>query len=280
MVLLFVFGLRRRDVARGMKHREAGVRNYAHRGGAANAPENTIFAFERGVEAGADGLEMDVQISGDGELFVIHDDMVDRTTNGSGVIRAMNREEIARLDAGHRFEGTAGIGVCIPTFREVLRRFPENFINVEIKSDSPEAVGAMLDALSECDAFDRTIVASASQGKMNRLRRESRRRVRARGEPRVMTSATLPEIAVFSLAARLGLEALVPTPYVALQVPVEYRGITVVTRRFVRAAHSVGVRVDVWTVDEAEEMRRLERLGVDGIMTDRPDVLSEVLSQT
>lgn len=294
--LLIVFGslAALRTLARGLSDRRYRARGavgevagYAHRGGAGDAPENTIAAFERGVGKGADGLEMDVHLTRDGELVVIHDGEVDRTTDGRGRVCTMDLREVRLLDAGHRFEADGGHpyrgrDVKIPTFREVLKRFPKSLVNVEIKADEPEAGISLLEALRQYDATGRTVVASVSHRKMRRFRRDAKRQARywraREGEKAgVATSASLFEVLVFYLASLVGFEVFVPVSYVALQVPVEYRGITVVTPRFLRAAHSRGLRVDVWTVDEAEEMRRLAALGVDGIMTDRPDILARVL---
>ncbi|MGI8648758.1 MAG: glycerophosphodiester phosphodiesterase [Rubrobacter sp.] len=265
------------------------VAGYAHRGGAGNAPENTLVAFELGVGKGAAGLEMDVHLTRDGELVVIHDGEVDRTTDGRGRVCTMGLREVRLLDAGHRFEADGGHpyrgrDVKIPTFCEVLKRFPKSLVNVEIKADEPEAGISLLEALRRYDATGRTVVASVSHRKMRRFRRDAKRQAREwkarEGEAAgVATSASLFEVLVFYLASLVGFEVFVPVSYVALQVPVEYRGITVVTPRFLRAAHSRGLRVDVWTVDEAEEMHRLVALGVDGIMTDRPDILARVLAE-
>lgn len=295
--LLIAFGslVALRVLARGITSRRCRSRSgvgeatgYAHRGGAGNAPENTIEAFGRGVDEGVAGLEMDIHLTRDGELVVIHDGEVNRTTDGRGRVSGMDLQEIKTLDAGHRFEGEGGHpyrgrGVRVPTFCEVLERFPASLVNVEIKSDEPEAVTLLLGALRRHDAAGRTVVASADHRRMLRFRRAARRWNVAEGancEAGVATSASLVEIAVFYLASLAGFEAFVPVSYIALQVPVEYRGIMVVTPGFLRAAHSRGLRVDVWTVDEAEEMRRLAGLGVDGIMTDRPDILARVLSKS
>ncbi|WP_162924611.1 glycerophosphodiester phosphodiesterase [Rubrobacter indicoceani] len=264
---------RRAGKGRGRVRGGSPVVGYAHRGGATNAPENTLVAFARGLSEGADALEMDVHLTRDGELVVIHDENVERTTEGFGRVSEMDYSDLSRLDAGYRFEGEGrypyrGRGIRVPSFGEVLRSFPEARVNVEVKSDAAEARRRMARLIKGCGAEGRVTVASSGHRRMLRLRKEI---------PGVATSASLIEVAVFHFAARLGLEAFVPTPYVALQVPVRYRGMEVVTPGLVEAAHSRGVRVDVWTVDEEEEISRLVDLGVDGIMTDRPDLLRSVL---
>lgn len=248
--------------------------NFAHRGASAREPENTLAAFRAAVEAGAEALEMDVRMTRDGEIVVIHDPTVDRTTDGTGVVREMTLSEVRALDAGHRFaaeSGFPGRELKVPVLAEVFREFPGVAINVEIKEPRPGIEEAVLRVIREAEAEDRTLVASWDHAVISRFR--------AVCGGRVATGASRREIAVFLLLSRLRAERLARPAYDALQVPVEHRGITVVTPRFVEAAHKLGLRVDVWTVDEPEEMRRLLDLGVDGIMTDRPDVLAEVLKE-
>ncbi|MBA2691873.1 MAG: glycerophosphodiester phosphodiesterase [Rubrobacter sp.] len=251
--------------------------NLAHRGASARAPENTMEAFRLGLESGALGLEMDAHLTRDGEVVVIHDDDVDRTTDGMGFVRDMTLDEIRALDAGHDFspDGESfpyrGKGLRVPTLREVYESFPEAMINVELKEDQSGIQEKVLDLIEEFDAERRTLVASFGYSIVRRFRRVS--------GGRVPTSASRVEISVFYFASRLFLEKFVPVGYDALQVPTRHRGFEVVTPRFIKAAHSRGVRVDVWTINDAAEMRRLLDLGVDVVMTDEPEVLSRVLAE-
>jgi glycerophosphoryl diester phosphodiesterase len=249
--------------------------NFAHRGASALAPENTLEAFRLASEAG--GLELDLHVTRDGEVVVIHDATVDRTTDGSGAVAAMTLDEIRRLDAGYRFSPDGGRtfpyrgrGLRVPTLAEVYEGFPEARVNADIKDDWRGAEEAVLRVIRNAGAEGRTLVASTDHAVLRRFREIS--------EELVSTSASRREIAVFYLLSRLHLEALVSPAYDALQVPVEHRGIELVTPRFVRAAHSRGVGVDVWTINDAAEMRRLLHLGVDVIMTDRPEVLAALLA--
>jgi glycerophosphoryl diester phosphodiesterase len=252
--------------------------NFAHRGGSARAPENTLEAFRLAVEAGASGLELDVHVTRDGEVVVIHDATVDRTTDGSGAVAAMTLEEIRRLDAGYGFSSDGGRtfpyrgrGLRVPTLAEVYADFPDARVNADIKEESPGAEEAVLRVIRGAGAEGRTLIASTDHPVILRFRRVS--------EGRVATAASRREIAVFYFLSRLRLEALVRPRYAALQVPVEHLGITLVTPRFVAAAHSRGVRVDVWTINEVAEMRRLLDLGVDMLMTDRPEALEGLLAE-
>jgi glycerophosphoryl diester phosphodiesterase len=250
--------------------------NLAHRGASALAPENTIEAFRLAVQDGAGGLELDVHMTRDGHIVVIHDATVDRTTNGSGAVSEMTLDELRRLDAGHDFSPDGGPtrpyrgrDVRVPTLREVLEGFPVVALNIEIKADTPGIEETVLGVLREANALGRTLVVSTPHEIVKRFRKVS--------GGHVSTGASRWEIGVFYVSSRFRLERLVRPAYDALQVPLRHRGIPVVTPRFVRAAHARGVRVDAWTINQADEMRRLLDLGVDVIMTDRPDTLAEVL---
>jgi glycerophosphoryl diester phosphodiesterase len=250
--------------------------NLAHRGASALAPENTIEAFRLAVEAGAGGLELDVHMTRDGHIVVIHDATVDRTTSGSGAVSEMTLDELRRLDAGHNFSPEGGPnrpyrgrGVRVPTLGEVLTEFPGVVVNIEIKAGTPGIEETVLGVLREGNALGCVLVVSTLHDIVKRFRKVS--------GGHVTTGASRWEIGVFYISSRFRLERLVRPAYDALQVPLRHRGIPVVTPRFVRAAHARGVRVDAWTINQADEMRRLLDLGVDVIMTDRPGMLTEVL---
>ncbi|HET7480552.1 MAG TPA: glycerophosphodiester phosphodiesterase [Rubrobacteraceae bacterium] len=252
--------------------------NLAHRGASARAPENTLEAFRLALQSGAGGLEMDAHMTRDGRLVVIHDDTVDRTTDGFGAVREMTLGEIRSLDAGYRFspdDGLThpyrGLGLMVPTLEEVYQSFPETPINVEIKEDQAGVEEAVLRVIEEAAAEDRTIVAAAIHEVVDRFRRVS--------EGRVPTAASRREIGWFFAFARLYLESLLRPAYAALQVPTEHRRIPLATPRFLAAAHNRNVRVDVWTINDPDEMRRLLDLGADTIMTDRPEELTKVLEE-
>ena len=217
-------------------------------------------------------------MTSDGRIVVIHDDSVDRTTEGTGLVRRMMLHEIQCLDAGYRFNpdgGTAysyrGRGVRVPELGEVLREFPGHKVNIDIKEEQPSVEVAVLEAIKGADAGNRVLVVSEMPAVVERVRQLSGNSI--------STGASRQEIRAFYRLSRLRLEFLVHPPYDALQVPVEYRGREVVTPRFLKAAHDRGVRVDVWTIDEPDEMRRLLDLGVDVIMTNRPEVLDRVLGE-
>ncbi len=251
---------------------------FAHRGGSGLAPENTLPAFERGVALGADALELDIQTTRDGEIVVIHDPTVDRTTDGAGFVASYSLDELCRLDAGYRFSPDGGQtypyrgqGVTIPTLREVFERFPTLRINIDLKESSPAREQRLWVLIQEYGAEDRTLVASSDVHlPIVRFRQLS--------AGRVATSASEAEIRRFFYMTRMRATRWLRPAYDALQVPETHRGILIVSRSFVEAAHRLGLDVHVWTVDERGAMERLLALGVDGLMTDRPDVLAKVLS--
>ena len=250
--------------------------NFAHRGGAGIAPENTLEAFREGLRVGAGVLELDVHTTADGHVVVIHDDHVDRTTQGTGPLREMTLAEIKRLDAGYRFTRDGGRtfpyrgqGIRVPTLAEVYDEFVEVPLNVEIKGKRSGIEAAVWRVIGAADAEERTLVVSESTPTIRRFREVS-------GE-RVATASSSAELIFFYVLSRFGLGRFVRPRYRALQGPETYRGLRVVTPGFIRAAHERGLRVDVWTIDSEADMRRLLGHGVDGIMTDRPDVLAELL---
>ncbi len=254
--------------------------NFAHRGASARAPENTLEAFRLAVEAGAGGLELDVHMTLDKEIVVIHDATVERTTDGSGVVAEMKLDELRALDAGYRFSPDGGRthpyrgqGLRIPTLAQVYEQFPAVCVNVDIKEPQPGAEEAVMRVIRDARAEGRSLVVSGDHAVVRRFRRVS--------GGRISTGASRLETGAFYLLSRLRLERLgLGRPACdALQVPVEHKGVTLVTPRFLRAAHSRGVRVDAWTINEPGEMRRLLDLGVDVIMTDRPQTLASVLQE-
>jgi glycerophosphoryl diester phosphodiesterase len=250
--------------------------NFAHRGGAGIAPENTLEAFREGLRVGAGVLELDVHTTADGHAVVIHDDVVDRSTQGTRPVREMTLAEIKGLDAGYRFTRDGGRtfpyrgqGIRIPPLVEVYDEFVEVPINVEIKGERAGIEEAVWRIIEKAGAENRTLVVSESTPTIRRFREVS--------GGRVATASSRAELILFYVLGRLGLGRLVRPRYRSLQGPETYHGLRIVTPGFIRTAHERGLRVDVWTIDSEADMRRLLGYGVDGIMTDRPDVLAELL---
>lgn len=255
----------------------AGARplTFAHRGGAALWPENTLLAFDGALRLGCRYLETDVHRTRDGQLVAFHDARLERTTNGNGLIRDASLAELERLDAGYRFtpDGRSypwrGQGLTVPLLSRVFELDPEVRVNVELKQSGVGLPRALWELIERRGLHDRILVASADAALGDEFRRLS--------FGRVATSACVREAVAFWLAVRARAWRFTKPRYEALQVPVTHEGLTVVTPAFVRAAHARGLQVHVWTVDDPDEMRRLLALGVDGLMSDRPDLLMSVV---
>jgi glycerophosphoryl diester phosphodiesterase len=228
---------------------------FAHRGGAWQAPENTMAAFEGAVEHGYRYLETDVHATADGVLVAFHDSDLQRTCGRPGLIGDLPWREV-------RTARVAG-SEPIPLLEDLLGAWADVRVNIDCKSDA--AVGPLVDVLRRGRALDRVCVGAFRDARLRRIRRLLGDRLCTSLGPRAVVGL------VFGIPWR--------TPALAAQVPVEHRGRTVVDARTVARAHRRGLQVHVWTVDEADEMRRLLDLGVDGIMTDRPAVLRQVLAE-
>lgn len=236
----------------------------AHRGGAllpANAGiENSLAAFQNAVALGYRYLETDVHCSVDGVVFAFHDDNLERLTGNPAAINSLSAAEI----------GDARLGGLepIPTMRELFEALPNARFNIDVKADS--AVEPTLALLEDCEAIDRVCLASFSHDRLQRIRALM---------PRAATSFSPREVARLKLSpTRRGRAFGARNGAVCLQVPHTRGSITVVTRRFVRHAHDLGLQVHVWTIDDADEMNHLLDLGVDGLVSDRIDVLRQVLT--
>jgi glycerophosphoryl diester phosphodiesterase len=249
---------------------------YAHRGGAKLRPENTLAAFDNGLTLGADGLELDVRLSKDGDVVVHHDEWLDRTTDASGPVAHRTAAELAGVDAGYRFHSGddrhphpfRGAGIGVPRFAEVLERYPGIPLIVELKVGSEELARKTVELVLAGGALERVALGSFS-GEALRAARRLERGVRT-GAGREETRWALYRSWV---GWPLGRPA-----YQEFQVPEKSGATRVVSRRFVEHAHRAGVAVKVWTVDEEADMTRLLNWGVDGLISDRPDVAAAVVS--
>lgn len=233
---------------------------FAHRGGTSAAPENTLPAFEHAVELGYHHLETDVHLTADGTLVAFHDPDLARTCGIDASIDELSHDELRDVLVDGREP--------IPLMSDLLDRFPDVRFNIDCKSDA--AVPALVDLLRSREAIDRVCVGAFSHARLTKLR--------ALLGPRLLSCLSPTETTTLRTTGRLRGSALrvaqVPTSW---PIPGSPRPVTVVGERFVRHAHRAGVPVHVWTIDEPDEMRRLLDLGVDGIMTDRPEVLRDVL---
>ena len=263
---------------------------YAHQGGAREGPSSTLYAMERAVAAGADALELDVHATADGHVVVCHDATVDRTTDGHGAISALSLARLRQLDNAYwwvpgfvvapgrpaaeyplRGRAPADRELGVVTLDEVLEAFPGVVLNLDIKQTAPVVPAyeeAVVRILRSHRRTDDVIVASFNDASTEAVRKLA---------PEIATSAGTLGVAAFWRAAHAG-EIPGPTPFVALQVPVQTAGVTVCDATLVDAAHRAGLAVHVWTIDDRDEMARLLDLGVDGIMSDVPTAAVEVIA--
>lgn len=274
------------------------VLNIAHQGGENEAPSNTMYALIRAMRLGSDMLELDIHTSADGEIVVIHDATVNRTTNGSGAVYDKTYEEIRALDAGFKLVPGEGArdgrpqsdypfrGVrtgerkpppsmgpedfTIPTLDEVIQAFPGVPLNIEIKGASDEDVGSFLrnaealaTYLNELGRTDGIIVASFNDAALQRFHELA---------PQIDLAPATGEVASYVATRGTLLEGRT-----TFQVPPEFGGVTVADEQFIEDAHEDGYAVHVWTINEEEAMRELIGFGVEGVMTARPSRLERVL---
>ncbi|MFW6180048.1 MAG: glycerophosphodiester phosphodiesterase [Desulfohalobiaceae bacterium] len=250
----------------------------AHRGGAWSRPENTLPAFKHALELGADGLELDVHLSRDQELVVIHDFTVQRTTQGLGKVQEMDLQQLKMLDAGHSFSPPGrptehpyrGQGIEIPTLEEVLQTFPNALLCIEIKPNQSRIADRLAKLLQEYNRVDKTIVSSFHHQVLKRMREVL---------PQVATSASKKEVRRVYFLHRLGLSWIYTPKAEVLQIPENVGSVQLARPQLIRQAQDKGLLVQLWTVNLAEKMRRFLKLDVHGIITDRPDLLLEILNE-
>jgi glycerophosphoryl diester phosphodiesterase len=248
----------------------------AHRGGKGLWPENSLFAFERA--SALDMLEMDLHLSSDGELVVIHDSTLDRTTNGEGPVAARSLAQLQALDAGYRWSADGGQshpyrgqGVRIPTFTEVLERFPSIAKVIEIKVPDVGMEAQLCDTLTAHQQRDKVIVGSFYDRSLQLFREQC---------PGVATSAGPGSVRLLLALNWIGLGSVLSPSYQALQIPEAHSGLAIASRSLLQTASQRGLNVQLWTINEQPDMRRLLDLGADALITDYPDRALQVLGRS
>ena len=245
---------------------------FAHRGGCALGPENTIAAFDLGRNAGADGLELDVHLSADGIVVVCHDDTLDRTTGSNGAVAAQTAAALARVDAGHRFTDMnggfpfRGLGIGVPTLRDVLDRYRDLQIIIEMKENSAAIGNAVAATVRAAGAVERVCAAGYGQQALDAARAAL---------PEMATSATHPEARLAVYRSLIGWPVR-RAAYDAFQVPETAGVLRIISPRFIRQVHEAGRRIQAWTIDEEPDMTRLLQWGIDGLISNRPDLAVRV----
>ncbi len=258
------------------------VLNIAHRGGRRVRPEHTLLAYDQALVDGADILELDVHETSDGEIVVMHDGTVDRTTNCGGVINEMTFAEIRECDAGYNFSTDDGatypyrdMGLVVPTMQEVLDRYPDTAFVIEIKQASPSIVDHFVEVVRASEVGDKMIAAAFSDSVMDEFRAAA---------PEIATAMGVNDTLVFWGNSFGELDPEYEPPAEFAQVPTTFnvgdRIVDVLHPGFVPRAHELDMFVHVWTINDEEEMRFLiETYGVDGIMTDYPPRLTKVINE-
>jgi glycerophosphoryl diester phosphodiesterase len=245
----------------------------AHRGGAEEAPENTLEAFGAAVALGYRYLETDAHLTRDGAVVAFHNPRLDGVTDRTGAIATLSIAEVEAADAGYAFSPDGGRsfpfrgrGVRIPRLEELLLRWPRARVNIDPKADA--CVEPLVALIERTGAWNRVGIGAFSDRRLRRVRALSRGRACTSMGPRAVGVARVA--ALCGRMPRQGADCV--------QVPLRRGPIPIVTAGFVRAAHRANLPVHVWTVDDEATMHYLLELGVDGIMTDRPRLLRDVLA--
>jgi glycerophosphoryl diester phosphodiesterase len=261
------------DFFSGSRHQ---VDVIAHRGGKGEAPDETLFAFANAKKLGVDVLEMDIRVTRDGELVLMHNPTVRATTNGWLPVRCYRLAELQKLDAAYKWNPNGlpkpphrGEGIIVPTFRQVLEQFSDMRMNIEIKGwhplDAKKIAKKFLDLLVEFGMTRRVLVASFHSPVLRVIRRE---------HPEVAISASTFQVIRFVVSSRWGTGNYRPK-VAAIQTSNKS-----INRRLVMTARKYGLKLHGFTVNEVEDMKRLIDLGVDGIVTDFPTRLLDQLKRS
>jgi len=241
-------------------------------------PTDTMYAFEHYAAMGVDILEMDTNMTKDGKIVVIHDSKLDRTTDGTGDISELTLEESQQYDAAYWWttdDGETyplrGEGIVIPSLRTVFETFPEYPMIIEIKQESPSMAIPLCKLIREYDMSERVLVPSFSDTAINEFRAAC---------PEVATAASPSEVKEFVIRNFLLLSGTIKPKYQELQVPEARDGIPIVNRFFLWSTGRMNIDVHIWTINDSGEMQKFIDMNVDGIMTDRTDLLIEILNQS
>lgn len=248
----------------------------AHRGDSAHYPENTLPAFMSSARLGVDCIESDVHLTADEKCVLWHDSTVDRMTDGRGEIADYTLQELQGLDAGYGFTHPSdgshpfrGQGITIPTLSDTLAALPQMRFNLDLKGTSPLLAERFIDVVNQHHAQERILGASFHYLQLKRLRRLA---------PSLATSFSSPEVRALIILQRIGLLSLLfPFSGITLQVPETHGKVKIVTNTLIGRLHRKGVPIQVWTINKEADMHRLLDMGVDGIVTDDPRLLMQVL---
>lgn len=238
---------------------------FAHRGGALEAPENTWTAFRHAQRLGYHYIETDAHATSDGVVVTIHDPDLARTSERSGLIREMTWAELSAVRL-------TGSDEAVPRLDDVLAAWPEMRWNIDAKHDS--VVGPLIETIHRSGALERVCITSFSDRRVAQVKRALGPRLCTGMGPAASTALRLASVLPGRLAGTVGGRL---SGFGAAQVPIRQGRVPVVDRRLLDTAHHLGLDVHIWTVDDAASMEKLLDLGVDGVMTDRPSALKDLL---
>jgi len=237
---------------------EPGVSISAHRGGSIEAPENTLESFRYAVDIGSAYIETDVQLSADGIPFIFHDDDLKRLLGKDIIFNSLHSDEINQLRLFESYQ--------IPTLNEALKKFPNTSFQIDVKTD--EVALPAIQVIKDLDASRRVCIASFSSKRL-KLVKENFPEVCLSMGPKEILKLLLSSFGLYKKTIQGD----------CLQIPIYQYGIKLVTKRFVKFIQSLGLKIHVWTINDEDTMQKLINLGVDGIITDRPKLLKDVLSR-
>ena len=250
----------------------------AHRGASGITPENTITAFETAIEKfNFDSIELDVHCSKDGEILVIHDETLERTTDGQGLVKEKTLQSLKSLDAGYRFtpEGETscpyrGKELRIPTLAEVLDRFPNTKLNIELKQRSPSVEERFISVIREQNREKDVIIGSHNYTVSHKLKKIA---------PEITSFFSRRDVLFFYTCYKTHFLRFHKTRHSSVQITPRHKNKDIITPEFVKAVHEKNLKLHAWTINDEDMMERLIKFGVDGIMTDYPDRLNRVLGK-
>jgi len=246
----------------------------AHRGGAALRPENTMAAFDHARTLDVDGIECDVHLSRDDVPMVIHDATLDRTTNATGPVSALDAQALTGLDAGYHFQNGGGFpyrgtGLGVPKLADLLDRHPDMPVIVEVKGDRAEVVAPILKVIRGARRPARVFIGGFSAAVLGAFRAQA---------PEIPTGASRGEVEDAMQRAAAG-QLPQRTGYALFPVPFFFRGQQILTAPFVQAATRAGIAVHSWVIDEIADIRTVVEWGVTGVISDRPEVAIRTVAE-
>jgi len=256
---------------------------FAHRGGLKLAPEHTMAAFNKSHKLGIDGFEIDIRLTKDNEIVVLHDALVDRVSNGSGKVCDHTLEELKQLDFGYRFKDINGEypyrgheDAKVVTLNELLDAFPDLLINIDIKDSKQSTPGKLAPVLlyrliHSKQAFERVCVTSFED--------EQTLRFNAFAHDRVAVGAGQNEVARAYYAFNSGMKHMYQPNVDTFQIPTHYRGIPLNNEKFIQFLQSLNIAVGYWVINSIDEMDALLKKGVHTIVTDRPDIAMHLINE-